>query len=162
MSGQEDNVSDHGDQGDRDRARDLAGMAGSYRAQTGHLTRVITKADALVAEAVLRAPSTTFLGELKRVLAEIRDQQEKCADICEDIRDAQEKTLANEAKIKGCLDRNATRGNLVAVQVTLEMAHCEITRNLRYVISEFCRFSCRWRCPQGRAEQYITFFLYAV
>jgi hypothetical protein len=37
-----------------------------------------------------------------------------------------------------------------------------ITRNLRYVISEFCRFSCRWRCPQGRAEQYITFFLYAV
>jgi hypothetical protein len=33
-----------------------------------------------------------------------------------------------------------------------------ITRNLRYVISEFCRFSCRWLCPQGRAEQYITFF----
>jgi hypothetical protein len=39
---------------------------------------------------------------------------------------------------------------------------CFITRNLCYVISEFCRFSCRWRCPQGRAEQYITFFLYAV
>jgi hypothetical protein len=119
---------DHGDQGDRDRdrARDLAGMAGSYRAQTGHLTRVITKADALVAEAVLRAPSTTFLGELKRVLAEILDQQEKCAEICEDIRDAQEKNLANEAKIEGCLDRDAARGNLVAEQVTREMARCEI------------------------------------
>jgi hypothetical protein len=37
-----------------------------------------------------------------------------------------------------------------------------ITRNLCYVISEFCRLSCRWRCPQGRAEQYITFFPYAV
>jgi hypothetical protein len=82
MSDQGDNVLDHGDQGDRDLdlARDLAGMAGSYRAQTGHLTRVITKADALVAEAVLHAPSKTFLGELERSLAEIRDQQEKCAD----------------------------------------------------------------------------------
>jgi hypothetical protein len=76
MSDQEDNVSDHGDQGDRDRdrARDLDGMAGSYRAQTGHLTRVITKAEGLVAEAVLRAPSTTFLGELKRVLDQSHDQ----------------------------------------------------------------------------------------
>jgi hypothetical protein len=37
-----------------------------------------------------------------------------------------------------------------------------ITRNLCYVISQFCGFPCRWRCPQGRAEQYITFFLYAV
>jgi hypothetical protein len=37
-----------------------------------------------------------------------------------------------------------------------------ITRNLCYVISEFCHFSCRWRCPQGWAEQSITIFLYAV
>jgi hypothetical protein len=124
MSDQEDNVLDQGDQGDR--ARDLPGMAGSYRAQTGHLTRVITKATALVAEAVLRAPSKTFLGELKRVLAEIRDQQEKCAEICEDIRDAQEKNDENEAKIEGCLNRDADRGNIVAVQVTRLMACCEI------------------------------------
>jgi retron-type reverse transcriptase len=37
-----------------------------------------------------------------------------------------------------------------------------ITRNLCYVISEFCRISCRWRCPQERAEKFVTFFLYAV
>jgi hypothetical protein len=37
-----------------------------------------------------------------------------------------------------------------------------ITRNLCYVRSEFCRFPCRWSCLQGRAEQYITFFSYAV
>jgi hypothetical protein len=43
---------------------------------------------------------------------------------------------------------------------TVNMKH--ITRNLCYIISEFGRFSCRWRCPQGRAEQFITFFLYAV
>jgi hypothetical protein len=121
MSDQEDNVSDQGD-----RERDLVGMAGSYRAQTGHLTRMITKTTALVAEAVLRAPSKTFLDELKRVLAEICDQQEKCAEICEDIRDAQEKNDENEAKIEGCLNRDADRGNLVAVQVTREMARCEI------------------------------------
>jgi hypothetical protein len=36
------------------------------------------------------------------------------------------------------------------------------TINLCYVISEFCRFPCRWRCPQGWAEQNITFFPYAV
>jgi uncharacterized protein YpuA (DUF1002 family) len=123
MSDQEDNVSDQDD-----RARDLAGMAGSYRAKTGHLTRVITKSTALVAEAVLCAPSTTFLGELelKRVLAKIGDQREKCAEICEDIRDAQEKNDENEAKIEGCLNRDADQGYLVAVQVTCEMACCEI------------------------------------
>jgi hypothetical protein len=37
-----------------------------------------------------------------------------------------------------------------------------ITRNLCYVRSEFCRFPCRRSCLQGRAEQYITFFPYAV
>jgi hypothetical protein len=42
--------------------------------------------------------------------------------------------------------------------VIFEQSHSSITRNLCYVISEFCRFSCRWRCLQGRAEQYITCF----
>jgi hypothetical protein len=37
-----------------------------------------------------------------------------------------------------------------------------ITRTLRYVISEFCRFSCRWRCPQGRAEQDNIFSLCSI
>jgi hypothetical protein len=37
-----------------------------------------------------------------------------------------------------------------------------ITRNLCYVISQFCGFPCRWHCPQGWAEQYITFFPYVV
>jgi hypothetical protein len=115
-------MSDEGDRGERD----LDGMAGSYRAQTGHLTRTIKKAAALVKEAALCAPSTIFLDELKRALAEVRDQQAKCADICEDIRDAQDRSDENEAPIEGCLNRDADRADLVAVQVTREMACCEI------------------------------------
>jgi hypothetical protein len=115
-------MSDEGDRGEWD----LDGMAGSYRAQTGHLTRTIKKAAALVKEAALCAPSTIFLDELKRALAEVRDQQAKCADICEDIRDAQDKSDENEAHIEGCLNRDADRADLVAVQVTREMARCEI------------------------------------
>jgi hypothetical protein len=123
MADQEEEV-DHGDQEDQgDRAQKLAA---SYRSQTGHLTRVITKAEALVAEAVNCDPSKTIFRELEKSLAEIRDQQEKCADICEEIRDAPVQTVANEAKIEGCLNRDANRGNLVAVRVTREIARCEL------------------------------------
>jgi hypothetical protein len=115
-------MSDEGDGGERD----LNGMAGSYRAQTGHLTRTIKRAAVLVKEAALRAPSTIFLDQLKRALAEVRDQQVKCADICEDIRDAQDRTEDNEAHIEGCLDGDADRADQVAVLVTCEMARCEI------------------------------------
>jgi ABC-type transporter Mla subunit MlaD len=113
---------DEGDLGEPD----LDGMAGSYRAQTGHLTRRIKRAAVLVKEAALRAPSTIFLDQLKRALAEVRDQQEKCAAICEDIRDAQDQTDDNEAHIEGCLDRDADQADQVAVLVTREMARCEI------------------------------------
>jgi hypothetical protein len=57
-------MSDEGDLGEPD----LDGMAGSYWAQTGHLTRTIKRAAALVKEAALRAPSTIFLDQLKRAL----------------------------------------------------------------------------------------------
>jgi hypothetical protein len=58
---------------------DLDGMAGSYRAQTGHLTRTIKTASALVKEAALCAPNMVFLDQLKRALAGVLDQEAKCA-----------------------------------------------------------------------------------
>jgi hypothetical protein len=106
--------------------QDLEGMAGSYRAQTGPLTRKIKAANALVKEAALCAPSKTFLDQLKRALAVVRDQEAKCAAICEDIRDAQEQTEANEIHIQGCLTRDAYRADEVLVADTREMARCEI------------------------------------
>jgi hypothetical protein len=105
---------------------DLDGMAGSYRAQTGHLTRTIKMDSALVKEAALRAPSMIFLDQLKRALAGVRDQEAKCAAICKDIRDAQEQTEVNEDHIEGCLTRDADGVDEVAVAVTREMACCEI------------------------------------
>jgi hypothetical protein len=50
----------------------------------------------------------------------------KCAHICEDIRDAQDRTDENKSHIKGCLDRDADRADQVAVQVAREKARCEI------------------------------------
>jgi hypothetical protein len=105
---------------------DLDGTAGSFRAQTGHLTRTIKTASALVKEAALRAPSMVFLNQLKRALAGVRDQEAKCAAICKDIKDAQEWTEANEDHIEGCLTRDADRADEVAVAVTREMVRCEI------------------------------------
>jgi hypothetical protein len=113
-------MSDHGEE------PDLDGMAGSYRAQTGHLTRTIKAAAALVKEAALCAPSKTFLDQLKRALAGVCDQEAKCAAICKDIRDAQEQTEANEIHIEGCLTRDADRADKVIVAVTRDMACCEI------------------------------------
>jgi hypothetical protein len=113
-------MSDHGEE------PDLYGMAGSYRAQTGHLTRKIKAATAVVKEAALRAPSKTFLDQLKRALAGVRDQEAKCAAICEDIRDAQDQTEANEIHIEGCLTRDADRADEVVVAVMHEMARCKI------------------------------------
>jgi ABC-type transporter Mla subunit MlaD len=111
---------------DQGKEPDLDGMAGSYKAQTGHLTRTIKTAAALVKEVALRAPSKIFLDQLKRALAGVRDQQEKCAAICEDIRDAQDRTEDNEGHIEGCFTRDADRADEVAVLVTSEMARCEI------------------------------------
>jgi hypothetical protein len=62
---------------------ELDNMAASYRAQTGHLTRAVKAANVLVVEAALCAPSRVFLEQLKRVLAAVREQETKCAAICE-------------------------------------------------------------------------------
>jgi ABC-type Na+ transport system ATPase subunit NatA len=88
-------------------AEELASMAASYRTQAGHLTRGVQAANLIVAEAVLHDPSSVIMEQLKRGLAKVRDQEEKCAGICEDIRDAQEQTLVNEAHIEGCFTRDA-------------------------------------------------------
>jgi hypothetical protein len=101
-------------------------MAASYRAQTGHLTRAVKAANVLVVEAALPAPSRVFLEQLKRALATVWDQETKCAAICEDIRDAQDQTEANETHIEGCLTRDADQANAVGVAITREMARCEI------------------------------------
>jgi hypothetical protein len=90
------------------------------------LTRVISKAEALVVEAATHIPSKTMFRELKKSLAEICGQQEKCANTCEEILESQEHTDANVKKIERCLDCDAKRGNLVAVRVTCELVRCEI------------------------------------
>jgi hypothetical protein len=111
---------------EQDKEEDLNNMATSYRAQTGYLTRTVKAANALVKEAALRPPSRVFLEQLKRALAAVRNQEAKCAAICEDIRDAQNQTEANKVHIKGCLTRDADRADEVIVAVTREMARCEI------------------------------------
>jgi hypothetical protein len=111
---------------EQDKEEDLNNMAASYRAQTGHLTRTVKAANALVKEAALRPPSRVFLEQLNRALAAVRDQEAKCAAICEDIRDAQDQTEANEVHIEGCLTRDANCADEVIVAVTREMARCEI------------------------------------
>jgi hypothetical protein len=65
--------------------------------------------------------------QLKQVLAKVRDQEEKCAGICEDIRDAKEQTLVNETHIEGCLTRDADRADMVGVAIMHEMARYEIS-----------------------------------
>jgi hypothetical protein len=107
-------------------AEELDNMAASYRTQSGHLTRAVNAANVLVAEAVLRDPSRVFMEQLKQALAKFRDQEEKCAGICEDIRDAQEQTEANKTHIEGCLTRDAHRADAAGVAITREMARCEI------------------------------------
>jgi hypothetical protein len=67
-----------------------------------------------------------FMEQLKQALAKFRDQEEKCAGICEDIRDAQEQTEANKTHIEGCLTRDAHRADAAGVAITREMARCEI------------------------------------
>jgi hypothetical protein len=52
----------------------------------------VKAANVLVKEAALHAPSCVFLEQLKRALATVRNQEKKCAAICEDIRDAQDQT----------------------------------------------------------------------
>jgi hypothetical protein len=125
MADQDLDEIDYGDQDDQqgDRTRKLSA---SYRSQTGHLTRVISKAEALVVEAATGIPSKTMFRELEKSLTEIRGQQEKCANTCEEILESQEHTDANVKKIEGCLDRDAKQGNLVVVRVTRELVRCEI------------------------------------
>jgi hypothetical protein len=83
-------------------AEELASMAASYRTQAGHLTRAVQAANLIVTEAILRDPSRVIMVQLERGLAKVWDQEEKCAGIGEDIRDAQEQTDTNEAHIEGC------------------------------------------------------------
>jgi hypothetical protein len=101
-------------------------MAASYRTQAGHLTRAVQAANLIVAEAILRKPSCVIMVQLERGLANVRDQEEKCAGICEDIRDAQEQTDANEAHIEGCLTRNATLADVAGVAIMRQMSRYEI------------------------------------
>jgi hypothetical protein len=82
-------------------AEELDNMAASYRTQAGPLTRAVKAANLLVTETVLRDPSRVIMEQLKQALAKVRDQEEKCAGICKDIRDAQEQTKANKTPSRG-------------------------------------------------------------
>jgi hypothetical protein len=64
--------------------------------------------------------------QLERSLAKVRDQEEKCAGICKDIRDAQEQTNANKAHIEGCLIKDATRADVAGVAIMRQMARYEM------------------------------------
>jgi hypothetical protein len=105
---------------------ELASMAASYRTQAGNLTRAVWASNPVVSEAILCDPSRVIMEQLKRGLTKVWDQEEKCAGICEDIRDAQEQTAANEAHIEGCLTRDATQADVAGVAIMREMARYEI------------------------------------
>ena len=121
----EDDEVDH-----REAERQVRKLSASYRSQTGHLTRVIERATSLVDRTHGRpVPSQTMCRELDKVLGHIWDQQEKCAHTCELILENQdhlEDNDANVVKTNGCLERDAARGDEVAVEVTRELVRCEI------------------------------------
>jgi hypothetical protein len=105
---------------------ELAAMAASYRGQSGWLTRSVDTFDLVVAEATLRAPNRPLMAQLERCLAKVQDQEQKCAQICEDIRDEQEPTAANEALIEASFTRDNNRANAASVAVMQQMARYEI------------------------------------
>jgi hypothetical protein len=105
---------------------ELAAMAATYRTQAGHLNRAVVAAKLVVVEATLRAPKRVLMAELERCLARVRDQEHKCAQICEDIRDAQESNVANEAAIKASCTRDANCANAAGVAIMQQMARYEI------------------------------------
>jgi ribulose kinase len=106
--------------------QELDNMAASYGTQARHLTRAVVAAILVVAEATLRNPSRVIMVQQERSLARVRDQEQKCAEICEDIRDAQEKTEANKAHIEASCTRDATCANAVGVGIMQQMACYEI------------------------------------
>jgi hypothetical protein len=75
---------------------------------------------------MLRDPSRVIMVQLERCLARVRDQEQKCAGICEDIRDAQEQTDANKALIEASCTREANRANAGGVAIMQQMARYEI------------------------------------
>jgi hypothetical protein len=106
---------------------ELATMAATYRTHAGHLTRAVEAANLVVTEATLRAPNHVIMAQLERCLARVRDQEHnKCAQICEDIRDAQESTDANEAHIEASCTRDANCAKAAGVAITQQMARYEI------------------------------------
>jgi hypothetical protein len=98
-------------------------MAASYKTQSGHLTRAVVAANLDVAEAMLCDPSCVIMIQLERSLAKVWNQEEKCAGICEDIRDAQEQTNASKAHIEACCARDA---DVTGVAIMQQMARYEI------------------------------------
>jgi hypothetical protein len=105
---------------------ELAAMAASYRGQSGWLTRAVETCNLVTADATLRAPNRLLMAQLERCLAKFRDQEQKCAQICEDIRVAQEPTAANEALIKASFPRDNNHANAASVAVMQQMARNEI------------------------------------
>jgi hypothetical protein len=116
--------------------QELAQMAASCRAQSGWLTRAVDTCTLVVAEAAIREPNRPLMVQLDRCLAEVRDQEKKCAQICEDIRDGQEQNAANDANIKASLNRDSNR----AMQLALfALEHPLFSRRLDFFRFKQCR-----------------------
>jgi hypothetical protein len=86
----------------------------------------VVAANLVVAEATLCDPSCVIIVQLERSLARVQDPEQKCAGICEDIRDAQEQTKANETHIEASCTSDATRANVAGVAIMRQMACYEI------------------------------------
>jgi hypothetical protein len=97
--------------------QELAQMAASYRAQSGWLTRAVDTCNLVVAEAAVREPNGPLMVQLDRCLAQVRDQEKKCAQICKDIRDGPEQNAANDANIEASLNRDSNGANAAGIAV---------------------------------------------
>jgi hypothetical protein len=89
--------------------QELAQMAASYRAQSGWLSMAVDICNLVIAEAAVRELNRPLMVQLDRCLAQVRDQEKKCAQICKDIRDGQEQNAANNAHIEASLNRESNR-----------------------------------------------------
>jgi hypothetical protein len=101
-------------------------MAASYRAQSGWLTRAVDTCTLVVAEAALREPNRPLMVQSDRCLGHVGDQEKKCAQICEDIRDGQEQNAANDANIEASLTRDSNHANAAGIAVMHQLARYDI------------------------------------
>jgi hypothetical protein len=105
---------------------ELAQMAASYRDQSGWLTRAVDSCNLVITEAAVREPNRPLMVQLDRCLAQLWDQEKKCAQICEDIRDGQAQNEANITNIEASLNRDSNCVNAAGIAVMHQLARYDI------------------------------------